>query len=101
MPRDHDLLWRINVSGLADLAMCGVLANRRDLLQIHAEDGRHCAYTDWDSFLHVLTAVADGTHGVGKADRRGGNVRRILTQAVSGDKARLQAFLVQNTPSCD
>ena len=55
------------------------------LLDRHRQDRRHRAYAYRHSFLHVLAAIANGAHCVGKRERSGGDVCRILSQAVPGD----------------
>ena len=87
---DHDLLRRIDVGGLADFALRGVVADGGDLVEVHAEDCGHRADADRHRFLHILAAIANRADGVGKAERSGSDVRGIFAEAVSGDVGRLR-----------
>ena len=50
----------------------------------HTKDGGHRTFSCGDGLLHVASAVADGAHGVGKAERSCGDVRGVLAERVTG-----------------
>ena len=100
--RDHDLLGRINIGRLANFSVRRVFRNLADLAERHTKNGRHRAHAHGHRFLHILAAISNRPHCIGKGQRAGGHVRRILAQAVPGNivrnKIRLQTFFLQHTP---
>ena len=78
--------------------MCGVRADGCEFLQVHPQNRRHGSDAHRNRLLHVFAAVAHGAHGVGKAERSGGHVRGVFSQAVPGDEAGVHAPFLQHPP---
>ena len=99
--RDHDLLWRIDVSGRTYLALSRIPADLGNLRQFHSQDRRHGADADRHRLLHVLAAIADGAHRVGQAHGPRRHVSGILAQALACDKCRLGDMALKNSQRRD
>ena len=76
-------------------------AHCRDFLEIHSQNCGHRADAHRDGFLHILSAIAHGAHGIRETYRAGGDVGGVFAQAVSGDEAGVHALLAQNSPGRD
>ena len=61
------------------------------VLGIEAEDRRHRARADRHRLLHVAAAPPHDAQRVGERERAGGDVRRVLAEAVAGDERRRDA----------
>ena len=81
----------VQVRGADHLALRRLRAGLRHVVGVESEDRRHRAGADRHRFLHVAAAAADDAHRIGKRQRAGRHVRRVLAQAVAGDKRRLDA----------
>src|SRR5436190_1866611 len=62
-----------------------------DLRGVEAENRRHRARADRHGFLHVAPSPADDAQRVAERKRPGGDVRRVLAEAVAGDERRRDA----------
>ena len=80
------LLGRIDIGRLANFSLRRFLRDFANLVERHSKNCRHRAHADRHGFLHVLAAIANRPHRVGKGQRACGHVRRILAQAASGNK---------------
>ena len=101
MPRDYNLLGRVEVGRIADFALGCVVAYGGNFFHIHAENGCHRAHAHRHGLLHVLAAVSDGTDGISEADSAGRDVGRIFAQAVASDIRRLWHAALQHAQGCD
>ena len=59
-----------------------------DQRRVQPQDRRHRPGADRDRLLHVAAAAAGDAQRVGKRERLRRHVRRVLAEAVSGDKRR-------------
>src|SRR4051794_21809066 len=75
-PGDDNLVGRIDVRGLADLSLCGFVADFAHAIDLHPKNGSHGTFADWHGFLHVLAAIPHGANGVSKVQGPGGDVCR-------------------------
>src|SRR4051812_36657112 len=80
--RDDNLLRRVDVGGGKTVAVGRLVENRRNLFKFHAEYGSHSPYAYGYGFLHVLAAIADGAHSVGKCERSSRDVGGVFAQAM-------------------
>src|SRR5262249_17265315 len=101
MTGDYDLLRRVYVRRLADFALSCLAANRRDLLQCQSQNCSHRAHTYRDCLLHISAAISDGTDCIREGYRAGSYVRRIFTQAMTGNESRFHSLFVEHPPGCD
>src|SRR6266478_2752485 len=96
VPGNHRLVRRIQICRRADLAVGGALARVGYHRRRKAHNRGHGALAGRHSFLHILAALADQPHRVGKLQRAHGDQRRIFAQTVAGNKIRLYAFFSEN-----
>src|SRR6266849_478770 len=101
VPGNHDLLGGIDVGWLANFALRRVVANGRDLPQVHAQDRGHGTHAHRDSFLHVFATVAHRADGVGKRDRSRGDMSGIFSQTVPSYVAGLRNTRFEHTQRRD
>jgi len=93
--RDHNLSGAVQVRGTDDFALRRFFTRLVHARFIESDNRRHGAAAHRRRFLHVAAAIAHETNRVGKRECARGNVRRIFAEAVSRDKCRRQASLVQ------
>src|SRR5690349_20829332 len=98
---DDNLFRGVDVGGLTDFAVRGVVTNLLHLGEIHAEDGSHAANPDGNCFLHILSAIPYGADGVDEAQSAGGDVSGVLAEAMSGNEGGCESFFGDNAPGSD
>src|SRR5258708_11721597 len=91
----------MDVRGATRLSGC-VLSLPAGILEsseIESENRCHRAGSDWHRLLHVLAALRDRAHGVGKAQSSGGHMRRVFAETVSGEVSRSDAAIGEHSLS--
>ena len=78
-------------AGADDLALGGLGARLRDLVGVEPEDRGHRAFAGRHGLLHVAPAAPHQPQRVAEREGAGGDVRRVLAEAVAGDERRRAA----------
>ena len=90
---NHGLLGRIEVCWRADFAFRRALAGIQHHRRRNTHDHGHAALSRGHGFLHILSALVHQAHHIRKVQRANCHERRILAQAVPGDKVWRQTLL--------
>src|SRR5262245_5902095 len=90
---NRNLTGRIDVGWTDDLTLRGFLTRLRDDREVGAENGRHRSRSDRHGFLHVASATPNKSDRVRKCEGAGGDVRRVLAEAVASNECRRDALL--------
>src|SRR3990167_6263278 len=90
---DHHLTRGIEIPRADHSPLRSLGASRQYISIFQTENRCHAALPGWNSLLHQLAAMLNQLDRSGQRQTTGGNQRRVLTQAVPGDKRRTRGAL--------
>jgi hypothetical protein len=93
---DGYLVHGIEIGGADHFTLGGLFEHRLQLFRRQLDESRHGAGAFGNRALHVLAALADQAHGVGKAQAASSHKRGIFAQTMARHVGGLPAALIED-----